>query len=164
MPDDVPTVDQAEARGDFLAAGLDVGADAGAAQAVEGGDELLVAAPSVLRLVETSRSIGFDVKRPVRLDAGVHLGDELADAVNQDVLVVDGRQAQRAGDDRDFHAVMLVFADVQVGLGGQREDGMLHRSHVVLGDGVGHVANEKILDRVTIRQEAACVLSCYYPP
>ena len=101
--------------------------------------------------------------------AGVHLGDELADAVNQDVLVVDRGQAQGAGDDRDFHAVMLVFADSEVGLGGQREDGMLHRSHVVLGDGVGDVADEEILDRVAIRQERGAGevfghnVSCYYP-
>ena len=77
---------------------------------------------------------------------------------------MDRGQAQGAGDDRDFNAVMLVFADGEVGLGGQRVDGMLHRSHVVLGDRVGDVADEKILDRMTIGQGAACVLSCYYPP
>ena len=60
---------------------------------------------------------------------------------------------KRAGHDGDFHAVMLVFADMDVGLGGEREDRMLHRSHVILGDGVRHVADEEILDRVAVRQE-----------
>ena len=79
---------------------------------------------------------------------------------------------RRTGHDGDFHAVMLVFADMDVGLGRQREDRMLHRSHVILGDGVRHVADEEILDRVTIRKErgagreAVSVIksdSCFYP-
>ena len=39
------------------------------------------------------------------------------------------------------------------GLVASEKIGMLHRSHVVLGDGVGDVANEEVLDRVAIRQE-----------
>ena len=116
VAEDVPAVDQPEARGVLLAAGLDVGADAGAAQAVEGGDELLVAAAVVVSVGGHQQVEGLDVKRAVRLLAGVHLGDELADAVDEDVLVVDRRQAERAGDDRDFDAVMLVFADARSGL------------------------------------------------
>ena len=34
---------------------------------------------------------------------------------------------------------------------------MLHGAHVVLGNGIGHVADEEILDRMTIREEGRSV-------
>ena len=35
---------------------------------------------------------------------------------------------------------------------------MLHRPHIVLGDRIRHVADEEVLDRVTIRQERRTIL------
>ena len=51
----------------LLAAGLDVGPDAGAVQPVEGGDQLLIAASVVVAVGGHQQVIGFDVERAVRL-------------------------------------------------------------------------------------------------
>ena len=54
--------------GDLLAAGLDIGADAGSAQAVEGGDKLLVAASVGVAVGGHQQVVGLDVERAVRLE------------------------------------------------------------------------------------------------
>src|SRR5262249_4841318 len=153
VPEDVPTVDQAEARGLVLSASLDVGPDGGAFEPVEGGDQLLIGTPVVVSVRGHQQVICLDVKRPVRLVPGVHLGNKLANAIDKYILVMDRSQAKRARNDRYFDAVVLVLTDGQIGLSCERINGMFHRSHVVLGNRVGYVANEEILDRITIRQE-----------
>ena len=171
LPDDPPPVDQAEPFGNFLLAGLDVRADTRAAQSVEGAFQLLISSSVGVAVSGHQQVIGFQVERFLQFHACVHFGDELADAVNQDVFVVDGGEAQGTGHNGNFHALMLVFSNMDVWLGGEREDGMLHRSHVVLGHGIRHIANEEILNRVAVRQERGAgegvsvieFVSCYYP-
>src|SRR3546814_1184000 len=88
--------------------------------------------------------------RPLAL---VHLPDELGDAVDQNILVVDRRQPFDAGDDFELVAVMLVAEHAPIGLGRERENRMLHRGHVILGDGVENIANEQIGIGIANRQQ-----------
>ena len=87
------------------------------------------------------------------LAAGVDFCDQLADAINQDVLVVDRRQAERAGDDGDFRAVMFIVADGVVRLGGEGKYRVFHGPHIVLGGRVHDIADKEILYRVPVRQQ-----------
>src|SRR5262249_58317122 len=94
VPEDVPTVDQAEARGLVLSASLDVGPDGGAFVPVEGGEQLLIGTPVVVSVRGHQQVICLDVKRPVRLVPGVHLGNKLANAIDKYILVMDRSQAK----------------------------------------------------------------------
>src|SRR3546814_13521171 len=70
--------------------------------------------------------IGLQAHRAARLLALVHLRDELRNAVDQYVLVVDRRQPLARGDNLDDVAVMLVAPRPVVGLGRERKHRMLH--------------------------------------
>jgi hypothetical protein len=87
----------------------------------------------------------------------VHLGDQLADAVDEDVLVVDRRQALDAGHYFQPAVAVLIAPDVGVRLFGEREEGVLHRRHVVFQHRVGHVADEQIVLLVAVRQQVGVV-------
>ena len=93
--------------------------------------------------------------RPLAL---VHLPDELGDAIDQNILVVDRRQPFDAGDDFELVAVMLVAEHAPIGLGRERENRMLHRGHVILGDSVENIANEQIGIGVANRQQGRASL------
>src|SRR3546814_3315387 len=68
--------------------------------------------------------IGLQAHRAARLLALVHLRDELRNAVDQYVLVVDRRQPLARGDNLDYVAVMLVAPRPVVGLGRERKHRM----------------------------------------
>ena len=93
----------------------------------------------------------------VQLGSGVHFGNQLTDAVDQDVFVMDRRKAEDAGSNGYFYAVVIVFLYAPIWFGRKREYRMLHRSHVVFGNGVRDVADKEILDRVTIREEGGSI-------
>ena len=153
IPDHLPAVDQAETLLDGLLIRPYVGFNAGAAQAVERGLQLFVAAAVGVAVRRHQQIVGFQVQRFMQLGASIQFRQKLTDAVDQNVLVVNRGQPEDARRDRDFHAVMFVFLDAAVGLGREREDRMLHRAHVVLGNRVRNVADEEILDRMAIRKK-----------
>ena len=70
---------------------------------------------------------------------------------------------------------MLLGPLCEIGLCGHAENRVFHRSHIALGRSVEDVAHEKVLLRITVRQERGAVilirvithqkrLSCYHPP
>src|SRR3546814_17855938 len=79
--------------------------------------------------LQVARREGQGAARPLAL---VHLPDELGDAVDQNILVVDRRQPFDAGDDFVLVAVMLVAEHAPIGFGRERENRTLHRGHVIL--------------------------------
>jgi hypothetical protein len=85
--------------------------------------------------------------------ATLQLGHDLADAIDQDILVIDRRQALDAGG--DFQPVIAVAIALDGGfrLLGQRIERMLHMLHHVLQNSVRHIADEQIMLRVTIGQK-----------
>ncbi len=85
--------------------------------------------------------------------ACVHLRDELADAIDQHVLVMDRGQTLDRRRDLNMRGLVLIGQHAPVGPGAKREDRMLHRGHVILGDGVEHVTDEEIRRRVAVGQE-----------
>src|SRR3546814_14654949 len=78
--------------------------------------------------------------RPLAL---VHLPDELGDAVDQNILVVDRRQAFDAGDDFELVAVMLVAEQAPIGLGRERGTGKSQRGPAILGAGLENKTQEQ---------------------
>ena len=123
MPDDLPAIDQAETFLDCLLIGLYVGFDTRSAQAIERGLKLFIAAPVRVAVGRDQQIISFQVQRLVQLGAGIQFGDQLADAVDQNVLVMNGRQAENTRRDRDLDAVMFVFA-------GRFESGLVEREKI----------------------------------
>src|SRR3546814_4632421 len=53
---------------------------------------------------------------------------------------------------------MLVAEHAPIGLGRERENRMLHRGHVILGDGVENIANEQIGIGIANRQQGRATL------
>ena len=94
----------------------------------------------------------------VRLLPGAHLRHELGNAVDQDTFVMDRRESTDTWSYLDSNTVVLVLQQAVVRLRGQGEDGMLHGRHVILGDGIEHVADEEILIRVPVRKERKPIL------
>ena len=80
-------------------------------------------------------------------------GHQLADAVDQDVSIVDRRHAFGRWFDFNPIASMFVLANPVIRLGGQAENGMLHRCHVSLGSSVEDVADKEIRSWVSVRQQ-----------
>lgn len=78
---------------------------------------------------------------------------QLRDAINQDVAVVDRRQAVRRRLNLDKDISVLVTTNPMVGFCRQREDRMLHRSHVALRCGIDHIADKKVGCRISVRQK-----------
>ena len=76
--------------------------------------------------------------------AGIQPGHQLADAVDQDVLVKQRGQPPDRRRHGDAHPVVGIVENAQIGTGGQREHRMFHRGHVVLGQRIKDVADEEI--------------------
>ena len=150
---DLPAVDQAEAAGGLDAAGGEVGGDAGAGQPLEG-----IAQPGIP--VAAGVAVGGD-QQVVRLELqcarhlapGIERRHQLADAVDQDVLVVDRGAPPHRGRDLDLGAVVGIIQHPPVGPGREREDRVLHGAQIVLGRGIENVAREQIGGRMTVGQK-----------
>jgi hypothetical protein len=76
--------------------------------------------------------------------AGIYGRHQLANAVNQNIAIMNGRQAIRGGLHLYEHCPMFIAADAVVRFRGQRKDWMFHRRHVRLGRGVHQVTNEEV--------------------
>ena len=126
LTDDLGILDQAENVGLLNIAGFDVGADGGAAQAGEGVCEQAIAFTACLAVCCHKQIIGLQAQLAAWLLAIIDLGHELRNAINQNVLVVDRRQAFARGDDLQDVAVVLIAPHPVVRLGGERKDRMLH--------------------------------------
>src|SRR5688500_10951077 len=50
---------------------------------------------------------------------------------------------------------MLILTDAGVRLRSKGINGMLHRGHIIFGDSIRYVADEKVLDRIPIREEGS---------
>ena len=74
----------------------------------------LRSAQSALQVLTRCRKLSG--ARPVQPSAGVQLGDQLADAIDQNVLIVDRGQPEDARRDRDFHASVFVSPTLRSGL------------------------------------------------
>ena len=91
MTNDSPTVDQPESFGDLFAARFQVRFDSRSAQSVEGGDELFISAPVGRAVGGHQQIMGRQMKCPLGFLTVIQFGNQLADAVNQYVFVMDGR-------------------------------------------------------------------------
>lgn len=114
LPDDLPAVDQAETSCDFFVSGLNIGGDRCAAQAFKGFLETTIAVAAGLAVGGDQEVKGLDVQRARGCRAIVHAGDQLADAVDQDVLIVNGRQALHARRDFDLGVAVCVLEHPRV--------------------------------------------------
>ena len=152
---DAGAFDQAEGFEDLLAAGGDVGRDAGAGQPLHRGLQQVVAAPRRHPVGRPQQVRGLEAHDLADLAPVVQRPDQLADAEDQDVAVVDGGHAVAGRLDVHRQPVVLVMARAQVGLGRKREDRMLHRPDVGLGGGVEDVADEEIPLRMTVGKKRA---------
>ncbi len=90
--------------------------------------------------------ISGDLKSPRNRPATVHALDNLPNTKQQQVLVKDGRSALRGWNDLNPSLQIGVFITerFQVGFFGQRENGVLHRTHVRLGRNIDNIGNEQI--------------------
>lgn len=80
--------------------------------------------------------------------ASVHFRDELRDAVNQHILVVDRGQANTRGNNFDDRVPMLIAARRAVGLRRKRINRVLHRRHVILRHRIEDIADKESLGRM----------------
>ena len=83
----------------------------------------------------------------------LQLFHHLRNAVNQDVLVVDGRQALDARDDLQPIAVMLISANRGFRFLRKRVERMLHLRNEILEHRIGDIADEQIAIAVLRRAE-----------
>ena len=146
-------VHQAEVGVLLLVTVGDVGADPGACQAVYGLAHGAVVASRGAPVGENQHVMGVDADAPVDLLALVQFRHDLGNGVDQDVLVVDRRQALVGGDDLQPVAVVLVAPDVHLGLFREGIEGVFHLRHDVLEYRIGHVADKQIALRMLVRQE-----------
>ena len=102
MAHNIPAINQPKSARALNAPGLDVGFNARPAQAFERGDQLLIAAPVDVPVGRNQQVMGLDVQRSTGGHAGLHFGDQLADAVDQNILVMNRRQAQGIGTTEIF--------------------------------------------------------------
>ena len=109
--------------------------------------------PPVFRFVEHQQIVRGDAHhRPDRL-AVVLAVHQLADAVDQHILVVDGGQPLGGGMNLDDRVLLLVAQDAGFGLGGQREDRMRHRGDIRSRRHIEDIENEEIADRMALREQ-----------
>ena len=116
---DLPTVDQGEALHDAFGPGFDIGLDVGRGQTIQGLLELFIAFAACLAVGGYQQIVGCHPYRAGHIPMpAVQRLHHLADAVDQDILVPDGRQAVGAWRNREAVAVVLVMADTVIRLGG----------------------------------------------
>ena len=73
-----------------------------------------------------------------------------------------GREPDYRGRDLDEPIMMFVSPNAAVGLGGEREDWMLHRGHVPLGRGIEEVTDEKVRCRIPVGKEWRTLVFRYF--
>ena len=116
---DLPTVDQGEALHDAFGPGFDVGLDVGRCQTIQGLLELFIAFAAGLAVGGYQQIMGGHPYRAGHVAMpSVQRFHHLADAINQNILVPDGRQPVGAWRNREAVAVVFVMPDPVVRLGG----------------------------------------------
>ena len=143
-------VDQAADADLFPVSGPDVCLELGALQALKGVFEAFVF-PAIGVAVRSDHQLASAEPDPLPDGfAPVLSVHQLADAEDQDVFVLDGRQPKPGRD--DFQAVLPAPVDqmAHVGLRGQREQRVFHRRHVILGHDIGDVEDEEVFLWVSI--------------
>ena len=78
---------------------------------------------------------------------------QLADAEDQNILVLDGGKAKAGGDDFQPVFAVLVNQMPHVRLGRQRKQGVLHRGSVVFRNNIRDVEDEEVFLGVSIGKQ-----------
>ena len=154
---DLPALDQAKAGRDLHGmigrAGHDVGGDPGARQPLERLAEPGIAVAAGFAVGGDQQVMRGQVQDARHLAPGIQPRHQLADAIDQDVLVEQCGQPPHRRHHRHRHPVVGIAQDAQVGPRRQRKDRMLHRGHVVLGQCAQDVADKEIA-AMPVGQEA----------
>ena len=150
---DLPAFDQAKAAGGLGGAGDDIGGDAGAGQPLEGLAQPAIGIAAGLAIGRHQQVMRLQLQRAADLAPGIQRRHQLADAEDQDVLVMDGGQPLDAGRHLHAHPVVAIAQDPPVGPRRQREQRMFHAGQVVLGQRIENIAEEKIALAVPVGQQ-----------
>ena len=146
-------IDQAEAVDLLFVAADDIGPDPCAFQPVQRIHQRHVFPPAGAAIGKDQQLMRVDAD-PRRDDlAALELGHDLADAIDQDVLVIDRGQPLDAGGDLQPVVAVAVALDRGLGLLRQRIERMLHMLHHVLQHRIRHVADEQVVLGVAIGQK-----------
>ena len=149
---DLRPVDDAEDVELLVAPGHDVGLDLRALQPLQRGLQPLVALAVGHPVRRHQQVVGLEAHRPRHRPVLVERRHDLADAVDQDIPVVDGGEPAVRRAHLEEGAAGFVAPPAFVRLGREREDRMSHRRHVSLGRRVEDIADEEIARRIAIRQ------------
>lgn len=141
--DDFGPFDDSEGFEDFLATGGELGADAGSCQPLQGRFEGFVALAVRHPVRGLQQIVGLEMQHGRDGLSGVLGRHQLADAIDQDVAIMNRRQSFGRRHHLEVGRTMLIEPDPVIGLRGQREDGMFHRRHVPFGSRVAEVADEE---------------------
>src|SRR5690606_20094632 len=151
--DHSPTVYQAETAPLTLPVRLDVGFDNGTFQAAQHVRQALVGAAAGATVGNSQEVECGKANRGRDFPASVSGFDQLANTVDPQILVVDGRAAGCTGQHSNSMAVTLIDAHALV-TGAKREQWMLHAGRVVFERGIDDVGYEEIALPATVRREA----------
>ena len=150
---DLHAVDQTENVVLFRARRQDVGFNLRPLQPLESRAQLLIAAPVRPPIGGDEQVISLEAHDLAHRLVVVQGRHKLADAVDQHIAVMDGRKSQLAGRHAHEGRAVPILARCHVGLCRNAEKRVLHRRHVPFRRSVEHIAHEKILLRIAIRQE-----------
>ena len=141
---DLPILDQAKAPRHLMVARGQVGGDAGARQPLERLAQPAVGIAAGLAVGGQQQVMRPQMQMARHRVTGIQPRHDLAGAIDQDVLVMDGGPALDRRHDLDLDTVMGIAQNRQIRPGGQREQRMLHAGEIRLGQGIKHIAGKKI--------------------
>ena len=150
---DLPAFDQAEAGCRLQPAGCDVGGDARARQPLERLAQPPVAVAGGFAVGRHQQVMGLQRQRARHRAACVQGRHQLADAVDQDVLVEQRGEPAHRRRHGDLHPAAGIGQHPQVGARGQAEQRVFHAGHVILGQRIEDVADKEIGRGVPVGQQ-----------
>ena len=133
--------------------GGDVGLDHRAHQPVQRFAEGLVILAAGAAVHKDQQITRVELQAAADLFTAVEPVHDLADHIDQDVLVIDRRLPLGAGDHFEPFAVMLIAPDRRFGLFRQHIEGMFHLRDQILQHRICHIANEEIRLRVAVGKQ-----------
>ncbi len=137
-------IDQSEAVQLLLVAGADIRRDTGAGKAIHRLAQRVIVFSGRSAIGENQQIIARNAHTLAHRLIPLQLFHQLRNAVNQDVLVVDGREALDARDDLQPVAVMLISANRGFRFLRKGVKGMLHLRNQILEHRIGYIADEQI--------------------
>jgi len=155
-PFNLPAFDQAKAGGRLMRARGDIGGDARAGQPLKGVAQTFIAVTGGFAVGGHQQVVGLEVHLAADGAACVQGRDQLADAIDQDVLVVQRGAAFDGWDDLDLCGPVGVAQDRPVGPRGERKQRVFQRRQIALGQGVENIADKEIRRRVPLGQQGGC--------